>query len=205
MSRRKRIKRKQRTSETEVTETILANHAKQVEQQMRAMGKPIKTVLNPQGAESMSGAIQEITNPFLIPDMTQDAYERLIALGVTAWNVVLVSDDRRRVLLQKMAEQIEQDADEEAREIFEEFIELLIARRLQLFPHNKRWIIDYVVTDLGDTFHLSVISELTNADNPAPVPTIEMKGQSRSVVFKASRSQRSVWQRLRAWWRSWWQ
>ena len=73
----------------------------------------------------MSGAIQEITNPFLTSDMTQDAYERLVALGIAAWNAVLLPHDQRQVFLRKMTEQIEKDADKESREIFEEFIELL--------------------------------------------------------------------------------
>ncbi len=193
MSKRKRIQRKRRKSDAERNEELLPKHAKEVERRRLAAGKPTKVILSPKGMDSLSDAISEILSPFVLPDASPDDYGRLVVVAIMAWNAVIVPPDKRQASLQEALNLVVTDTSKENRKHFEEFLEELMERRHQLFPHNKRWIVDYVVTDLGDTFHLSIMSGLP--DNP----TFEQK--THSLLPESVLSQMSLWQKLRARWR----
>ncbi|MCS6910739.1 MAG: hypothetical protein NZM11_09265 [Anaerolineales bacterium] len=59
---------------------------------------------------------------------------------------------------------VRRSAGQEAEGDFHLGVDKLIERKQQLFPHIKRFVVDFTVTDEGKHFRLAVVSTLTSED-----------------------------------------
>ncbi|MDW8327754.1 MAG: hypothetical protein RMK99_14415 [Anaerolineales bacterium] len=55
----------------------------------------------------------------------------------------------------------------------------MIERKQRLFPHIKRFVIDFTVTDEGKHFRLAVVSTLTPEDIVSRLSAAECEGRRR--------------------------
>lgn len=111
--------------------------------------RPVQT-----GQEKMSDVLEEFLAPYIDDAKNDDAYQKLIQLGVIAWNAALLEGDAQQEAVEKMAEIAPASLRQDFRNILWEMIE----RKQRHFADNRRTILDYQLTDLGGQWHLSIVS-----------------------------------------------
>ena len=102
----------------------------------------------------MSDVLKAFVAPFRHLAETDEALRKLIAIATTAWNIALFPAQEREARTEEILEAFPQDARADARAIIGDLIE----RKEEHFSQYKRMIIDYEVTDIGQNYHLTVIS-----------------------------------------------
>lgn len=116
-----------------------------------------RVVFNPPGEVKMSEVLMELIQPEWNDCANEESMQKLLTLGIAAWNAALVPLAERTAFLDEIASAFPR----ELRSDFRLVIEPLIRRKEQLFPHIRRPIISYDLTWLnsGDP-HLTVMSRL---------------------------------------------
>lgn len=117
------------------------------------------------GDVRMSEVMPRFVQPFEQYADGEDAYRRLLTLGMVAWNAALAPESQREEMVDKLLREAvhkvgpgEQVNDQE---IASQVIEHLIERKTKHFAHYQRPIFDFMLEDTGDGYHLTVISAIT--------------------------------------------
>jgi hypothetical protein len=106
-------------------------------------------------AEKMSRVILDFLGPYLEQTHSDADIEKLVTVGIVAWNTANVAGKEREKLLEATLEKFPADARQSARALIEE----LVRRKEALFADNKRMILDYELTETpSGRGHLSVVS-----------------------------------------------
>lgn len=121
------------------------------------VGEDFEFVYNPQGEVKMSDVLTAFVEPYAHLAENDKAYERLLSIGIIAWNMALHPEDVRR---EKIDEFLSQMMPADALADAKELVGALVKRKLAFFADIQRLIIDFEITDLGDRNHLSVVSTL---------------------------------------------
>jgi uncharacterized membrane-anchored protein YjiN (DUF445 family) len=117
-------------------------------------------VTNPEGMDKMSEVLQVFVDPYLKSVTNSSQRETLFDIAVMAWNLSLTPENERQSLVEEMLEQLAQRGDLLAQQEMREIIEELITRKLELFPDNRRLIVEFHLQETRNKFHLSVASTL---------------------------------------------
>ena len=115
-----------------------------------------KIVVNPVGEAKMSEVLTEFVKPYADHADTDEAYQKLLVIGILAWNAALLPTKKRQEMVNSLLGEMPTSMPKEFRSI----VEMLIERKLKHFAENKRVNVNYELTDIGDGFHLSVASTL---------------------------------------------
>ena len=141
---RKRKKRRRGTS----GDTVLMNRVKAnkslPDDVVMVMGSEVK----------MSQVIIDFAEPVLERAKTEKEFRTGIGLATLAWNASLLPEAEREKVINKPLIESLPDATDTALVA----LEMLIARKHQYFPDNKRVIMDYELSGTPPNLHLSVIS-----------------------------------------------
>lgn len=121
-----------------------------------------KYMVNPSGEISMSDAISQIVEPYRDDALDYHAFRTLVTFACTAWNASILSDDKRKEMLNAMLTAL--PANKRDRSEALSLVKELMNRKNILYPDVKRLIVDFKVTDLGDDFHIAVASTLEKED-----------------------------------------
>jgi hypothetical protein len=113
-------------------------------------------VYDPPGTEKMSEVLLDFVDPFQDLAETDDAYRKLLTVGMAAWNAALLSSAEREKMIQELGETLPP----ELRPDFRELLEPLIQRKLDCFAGNRRVIVDYQLTMAPEGERLLVLSTL---------------------------------------------
>lgn len=132
------------------------NAMRQMEEKVQGRLGDVKLLRNPAGMEKMSTVMERFIEPYMDETFDNEAMNKLLVVAVTAWNAALMEPKERTDFLKKMAKALPWSARRDFRKIVQEMVE----RKQQFFADNQRQIIDYQITDLGDQYHLSVISSM---------------------------------------------
>jgi hypothetical protein len=140
--RQKRRKRKQKAAKT-------------LQQRMRRHFRNQKvTIMEAQDGVKMSEVLEEFIAPYHLVAHTEDQYSKLLTMAVTAWNVALFPVQERKAHIEEVLEAVPEQVRADGRAIINELIE----RKDRYFSEYRRMIMDYEVTDTGDSYHLVVLS-----------------------------------------------
>ncbi len=120
----------------------------------------IKVVFDPAGQERMSDVLERFLEPFDDDALDYDSYEKLLNMGMLAWNAALLPEDEGREMIDEVFAKAFSPASDEVFNFAWDLIEMMIERKLRFFPDNLRAILSFKLTDMGDGFHLSVVSTL---------------------------------------------
>ena len=101
--------------------------------------------------EKMSGVILRFIEPYKSSATTIERFEKLVVLAMVAWNAHILKDKN---IIAKLKESNEEEWGEELDQVLAE----LMIRKEQLFPDNKRLILDYRITETSNEFNLQVVS-----------------------------------------------
>ena len=108
---------------------------------------------------------------------TDEAMERLVIVGITAWNVSILPEDERdatitelaigamggQSLVRRITSKIRTALLGGSRDVadFKQIVYELIERKLQHYAANQRFIVNYELSQTEDDIHLFVVSTLT--------------------------------------------
>ena len=147
------FRKKRKTRRRPAQQTFRRGTNKMVERlEESGMGK-YKIIYDPGGVK-MSEVLSDFVEPYEHVADSEDALRKLLAVALVAWNTALMSEEAQAESLEKFAQTLPDDAAEDFYAIVEEMIE----RKNSYFSEYTRFILDYELTDLGDEYHLSVIS-----------------------------------------------
>ncbi len=96
-----------------------------------------------QTGESMSQALMNLVEPYML-DWGQDAsgLEMLARLGVMAWNETILPESMIDKAIADFVHSLPAEEKKEAEEVVRSLLEELQERKMLLYPHNKRLMID---------------------------------------------------------------
>ncbi len=108
--------------------------------------------------EKMSDVIDEFVRPYEQSADSTEAYRRLIATAIIAWNAALVQGAERETWLSDMLKAIAPHGDRQLQKDFHGIVSEMIERKEKYFANNRRYILNYQVTETPTGLHLSVAS-----------------------------------------------
>jgi len=93
------------------------------------------------GLQKMSDVLLELVDPLNPGDLEPDKLLRLAQVGSMAWNLTVIPESSRREMIQQAIRMLPPDGDL--------ILEVLIERKLRLFPDDTRFVMDVVMKDNG--------------------------------------------------------
>jgi len=104
----------------------------------------------------MSEVLREFVEPYYEGGATKEVYNKLLTLGVAAWNAALLPPDEREDFVDEVLEVVPP----EVRAAMKLLIANMIARKEREFAWCRRSIIEFTLDDWGDEWHIKVASTL---------------------------------------------
>lgn len=114
-------------------------------------------VVRKQPGPKMSDALVKIIGPYSPETSNRQAFESIVCLGIVGWNLGLKPPAERRPERERLLETLPRVLTQD-RPFIRRLVEEFIQRKEELFPDNVRLILDYQVTDVGDGYHVDVVS-----------------------------------------------
>ena len=122
--------------------------------------KPRNVIINTSPEIKMSELISEFASDYI--NMGEDTEERQNYLNgaCTAWNIANLSETRREGALRQVIESYRRTNPEISDvEDFEHDLRILIQKKLEMFPDNKKIIIDAMIEPISETkYRINVAS-----------------------------------------------
>jgi hypothetical protein len=122
------------------------------------------TVVNTPG-KKLSATLLEFIAPYDDPTFNKDAYEKLVATAVIAWNAAILKGKERRQFLEVCINAIVESAGEKWRNETENILAMMIKRKEKFFADDKRHILEYSLVETKTHRHLAVSTLLKSADS----------------------------------------
>jgi hypothetical protein len=119
----------------------------------------------PPGVEKMSDVLEDFIEPYLDSIEGDDAYRKLLTLAALAWNAALLPEGRQEAMIDDVLSKGLPPGSDELAAGLRSIVEGMVERKKAHFSSNRRAIISFELTDLGDQYHLTVASILD--DSPA--------------------------------------
>lgn len=133
-----------------------------LERDLRADGLPENMLLvrRPPGESKISMVFLDFIEPFK-QFVTSDAgMEKLIVIGIAAWNATLLSDDKRQELIALVMKDVSKPEQSQARADTDSMLKTLMKRKQEQFAADHRFIVNYRLDSTRDNYHLSMVSTI---------------------------------------------
>lgn len=117
-----------------------------------------QTLFNRDGPDKLSQAIITLVAPYEEMGRTYPAYHTLIALACLAWNAAQLDEPERSEMVRKAADAFKDKTDAQGLLEFHQFTRELVERKLHLFPNDRRYVVNFEVTESEDNYHVFVTS-----------------------------------------------
>lgn len=114
-------------------------------------------VIEPSGEAKMSEVLTAFVEPYLESAHTEEAYRKLLAIAIVAWNTALLPEEDQQDIVDEALETMPATS-EQVKTDLREIVNMLIARKKAYFSEYKRMIVDFELTDRGEDYYLSVAS-----------------------------------------------
>ncbi|MDE3088673.1 MAG: hypothetical protein KGJ80_04735 [Chloroflexota bacterium] len=136
-----------------------------LERDLRAHGLPenVKYIRRPEGESKISAVFWKFIEPFKQYATTLQAMEKLVVLGICAWNAALLPKDTQQKLMDEIMRNVLRQAGEEWRDDLTYILTSLLKRKEQFFADDRRYIASYHLADTGAEYHLSMASTMLDA------------------------------------------
>jgi ABC-type iron transport system FetAB ATPase subunit len=131
---------------------------KRLESKMLEMsgGKEHK-VIRDSSLERMSDILLEYGDPLFdgINTDNKKEYEKAIMMSIRLWNCAIMQEEPEgKKEIEKMLKPMMPDAESKS------VVRYMLGRKHEMFPKNKRMIMNYELTETADGFHLTVASTI---------------------------------------------
>jgi hypothetical protein len=120
--------------------------------------------------QQVDSALARVITDYAAPPLrhctSYEAREEAITYAILGWNLSLEAEEERAVIRQELLGQMV----EEKREQFGMLFDYLIQRKLETYPDNRFYIIDYDLLRQGEAMEIRISSKyLDRNSGPAPV------------------------------------
>ncbi len=122
-----------------------------------------KFVASPPGMEKMSDVLEDFVEPYQDSIEGDDAYRKLLTVAVLAWNAALMPEDRQKAMIDDVLSKGLPPGSDDLVAGLRSIVEGMVKRKKAHFSSNRRAIISFELTDLGDQYNLSVASTLEDS------------------------------------------
>ena len=106
----------------------------------------------------LSEVFLEFIAPFSEYADTDEAYQKLVTTAMFAWNIAVSPKAERLKLSEVFVNTVVGMAGEEWRKETKDVLMSLVRRKERYFAADKRYIVDYRLTDTGQGYHLAMAS-----------------------------------------------
>lgn len=106
----------------------------------------------------LSEVFLEFIAPFAEAADTYAAYQKLVTTAVFAWNIALSPKAERQRISEFFVNTVVEMAGEEWRKDTTDVLMSLVRRKERYFAADKRYIVDYRLTDTRQGYHLAMAS-----------------------------------------------
>ena len=110
--------------------------------------------------EKMSEVIEDFIEPYRPAVTTSVEYQNLIAVAVIAWNAALLPKSKRAALLRDLHKVVTPPGDRRALAALQALVGEMIKRKEQYFANNRRYIINYRVTEMPAGMYISIAASI---------------------------------------------
>ncbi|WP_339133741.1 MAG: hypothetical protein WGN25_13580 [Candidatus Electrothrix sp. GW3-4] len=124
---------------------------------MRASGK--KVAVNPKGIERMSEVIENFAEPLLADCRSDDDIKKAIQFAVIVWNLSMLPKDQQDKKIQELVDTLSTPSNTDQSNQAKLYINSLITRKKEMFPHIQRTVIDYQFSGAGSNLRLDIASK----------------------------------------------
>jgi len=108
----------------------------------------------------MSEILLDFVEPFAEGISDNDAFCRLLTLGVLAWNAALKPEPQCQNIVDRVIARCMRGESTELQAAYKEIVRDLVLRKRSHFAQYRRPILQFHVEDTEDGFHLTVMSLL---------------------------------------------
>jgi hypothetical protein len=112
-----------------------------------------------------SAALIHLAEPLTSEADDTDARKKSLTLAMVAWNLSLLPESKRKEQMAGLLEKAAASEDDrlEASSFLQPIIDALVSRKLQLYPLDRRFLVDLQVFETSDGYHVTVASALDAA------------------------------------------
>lgn len=107
------------------------------------------------GQANLSEVFAKFISPYKRLATTNEDFKKLVAIAATGWNAALLPPDEREKIFRNARKTL---PDKQTKEDLNAIVDVFIKRKQKRFSEYTRMIVDFEVSDLGDEYHLSVVS-----------------------------------------------
>lgn len=138
-----------------------------IKKRLRALRETHKVIEAPKGMEKMSDVLQSYAEPLLDAANNYEQISNAIGIAAVVWNASLAPTEEEAK--EKVQSFLEMDHTESSGLSFKdndfaEIFTLMFDRKQRFFQNNRRMIVDYDVTDLGEgDIHINVASTMPDS------------------------------------------
>lgn len=126
-----------------------------------------KIIQRPTGESKISDVFMKFIEPFKDYATTGEAMDKLVVLGICAWNAEVIAPEERQKFLDTAMRDILAVTGAEWRAQVKHIISSLGERKRKLFAADTRYIVSYRLNSTATQYHLSTVSTLlSNQANP---------------------------------------
>lgn len=115
----------------------------------------------------MSDVMTEFLKPYFQYADTYDAREKLVVLGMFAWNIGNLPEQEHKAEIRKVTQMLGED-DYQLQQDFIEILRDLVVRKKTFFNDNKRTVMDFKLRKGLRGFSLLVVSTLPQDEANQP-------------------------------------
>ncbi len=121
-------------------------------------------VQDSKGVRKMSEIILEFARPYLDEVDSFDDYKKVIPMAMIAWNLGLTDESEMEVQLAALCNDLGHSMTDDLAIEFRQRVSALVYRKRQHFSEVKRLVMDWDIVEMGNSFHLNVVSTLIDGD-----------------------------------------
>ena len=116
----------------------------------------------PAGTIKMSKVLEDFVGPYLGSDFDGEKYQGMYRLAVLAWNASLLQPENQQAFLKKLGQLDSPGTDPWDALLMVEMVSEMIRRKQEVYPHVRRYIVSFELTETDRKYHLVVKSRLFN-------------------------------------------
>jgi hypothetical protein len=124
-----------------------------------------KIILRPAGESKISDVFWKFIEPFKEYATTDEAMDKLVTLGIIAWNAEVIAPDGRQKFLDTAMRDVLAVTGADWRSQVKHILDSLSERKRKMFAADTRYIVSYRLNSTATQYHLSMVSTLLS-DKP---------------------------------------
>ena len=117
-------------------------------------------VIAQSGEVKMSAVLADFVEPYVDYAETEEGFRKLLTLAIMAWNASFLPEDKQQDMIESVLDAGIPGYEDELKAGLKGIVNTLIARKKAHFSEYTRKIIDFELTDLGEDYHVTVVSTL---------------------------------------------